>query len=164
VRAQELVVGLAPTAVAAAAMGPGGGAPPPKQGRLTGRPAKPGANEKNPENLRAAARENESARTLADNGYDVEQLRPGKGPKKSPDYRINGECADCYAPKTNNSRSIMDTVSRKVNEGQADRIILNLDDSQVTLEALRRELLENPITGLKQLIVLKDKKVILFHP
>ncbi|QRK08151.1 hypothetical protein JQX13_50820 [Archangium violaceum] len=35
---QELVVGLAPTAVATMAMGPGGGAPPSKQGSLTGLP------------------------------------------------------------------------------------------------------------------------------
>ena len=163
VGAKELVVGLAPTAVAANALGPGGGAPPPKKGRLTGKPTEPGANEKNPDGIRAIERENESARLLADNGYDVEQ-NPVPIGRKKPDYKIDGEYADCYAPKTDNPRSILDRVAKKVNEEQAGQIILNLDDSQVMLDALQKELLANPITALKRLIVLKNKKVILFYP
>jgi len=160
---KELVVGLAPTAVAANAMGPGGGALPPKKGSLTGRPAKPKPNDKDPENLRAAQRENESARILAENGYDVEQ-RPTPINHKKPDYKINGEYADCYAPSSDNPRSILDRVAKKVNEDQAARIILNLDDSQVQLEALKRQLVENPIVDLKEIIIVKRGKVIPFYP
>jgi hypothetical protein len=87
VRAQELVVGLAPTAVAAAAMEPGGEAPPPKQGHLTGRPARFKANDKDPDNMRVIERENESARRLADNGYDVEQNPP---PRSNGKERADG--------------------------------------------------------------------------
>ena len=161
--AEELVVVLAPTAVAANALGPGGGAPPPKKGSLTGRPNKPDANEKHPENLRSAQRENESARILADNGYDVEQ-RPAPLNRKKPDYKLNGEYADCYAPSTDNVRNIRDTIVRKVNEGQADRIVLNLDDSPVTLEAMKKHLSENPIAGMKELIIIKGGKPTPFLP
>jgi hypothetical protein len=161
--ANELTVRLAPTAVAAVAMGPGGGAPP-KKGSLTGRLAKPGANERSAENLRAAKRENESARLLSENGYDVEQNPSPRSNFKEPDYKLNGEYADCYAPSTDNPRSILDTLSKKVNKGQADRIVLNLDDSQVELEALKKEILENPIANLKEIIVIRGGRIILFYP
>ncbi|WP_309894411.1 hypothetical protein [Archangium sp.] len=162
--AEELVVVLAPTAVAANALGPGGGAPPPKKGRLTGQPTRPGANEKTESGLKAIERENESARLLAENGYDVEQNPPANWKGKKPDYKLNGEYADCYAPRTDNPRSILYTVAEKVNTGQARRIVLNLDDSQVRLDALRKQLLADPITELKEIIVIKDKKLIPFYP
>jgi len=162
--AEELVVVLAPTAVAANAMGPGGGAPPPKKGRLTGQPAKPKPNDKDPENLRATQRENESARILAENGYDVEQSPLPNQYGKKPDYKINGEYADCYAPSNNDPRSILDRIARKVNKKQADRIVLNLEDSQVELGALKEHLRENPIADLKELIIIRGGKIILFHP
>jgi hypothetical protein len=161
--ARELTVVLGPTAVAATAMGPGGGAPP-KKGSLTGQPTRPGANEKTESGLKAVERENESARTLAENGYDVEQNPPTNKKGKNPDYKINGEYADCYAPRTNNPRNILDKIAEKVNEGQAGRIILNLDDSQVELGALKKQLLENPIADLKEVIIVKGKRIIHFHP
>ncbi|WP_309891690.1 hypothetical protein [Archangium sp.] len=83
---------------------------------------------------------------------------------KAPDYKLNGEYADCYAPSTDNPRSIRDTIASKVNKQQADRIVLNLEDSQVELAALSKQLLENPIVALKQIIVVKGGNVILFHP
>jgi hypothetical protein len=142
--AEELVVVLAPTAVAANALGPGGGAPPPKKGRLTGRPTKPSANEKTESGLKAIERENESARLLAENGYDVEQNPPTNWKGKNPDYKLNGEYADCYAPRTDKPHSILSTVAEKVNTGQARRIVLNLDDSQVRLDALKKTTLGGP--------------------
>jgi hypothetical protein len=160
---KELTVRLAPTAVASISMGPGGETAP-RKGSLTGRPNRPSANEKNAENLRAAERENESARILAENGYYVEQSPASKINRKKPDYKINGEYADCYAPSTDNPRSIRNAIAGKVNTGQADRIILNLDDSRVTLDALRKQLLEDPIPDLKELIIIKDRKPIPFYP
>jgi hypothetical protein len=161
---RDLVVGLAPTAVAATAMGPGGGAPPPKEGRLTGQPTKPGAKDKDPENLRSIERENESARLLAENGYEVEQNPVSELSRKKPDYKLNGEYADCYAPSTSNPRSIVGGIAKKVNERQAQRIILNLDDSQVTLEALKKSLLGSPVADLKEIIVIQGGKLLLFYP
>jgi hypothetical protein len=164
---KELTVRLAPTAVAAVAMGPGGGAAP-RKGSLTGRPTPARANDKDAENLRAIERENESARILAENGYDVEQNPVARLNRKNPDYKLNGEYADCYAPSTGNPRSIRDAVAKKVNTGQADRIVLNLDDSRVTLETLRKQLSEGPIADLKEIIIIiiiiKDRKSIPFYP
>ncbi len=161
---KQLTVVLAPTAVAATAMGPpSGGAPPTKKGSLTGSPTRPRP-KADEATRKGIERENESARLLAENGYDVEQNPSPRSNGKEPDYKINGEYADCYAPRTSNPRSILDTVAGKVNEKQADRIVLNLDDSQVTLEALQKQLLENPIPDLKEIIVLKNGRVILFHP
>jgi hypothetical protein len=161
--ARELVVGLAPTAVASSAMGSSGGAPP-KQGSLTGRPSRPGP-ESDAETKRGIMRENESARILAENGYHVEQnpLRRSNG--KEPDYKINGEYADCMAPSTSNARNIAWRIKKeKVDRGQADRIILNLDDSAVTIEAMKKQILDWPIPDLKQVIAIKDGKVILLFP
>ncbi|PTL83158.1 hypothetical protein [Vitiosangium sp. GDMCC 1.1324] len=160
---KQLTVVLAPTAVAATAMGPGGGAAPQK-GSLTGQPTKPGANEKTESGLKSVERENESARLLAENGYDVEQNPPTNGKGKNPDYKLNGEYADCYAPRTDNPRNILTTIAEKANTDQADRIILNLEDSQVDLGALKKQLLENPIANLKEIIIIKGKKITLFHP
>ena len=160
---KQLTVVLAPTAVAATALGPGGGAPL-KKGSLTGRPTRPRANDKDAENLRAAQRENESARILAENGYDVEQRPPTNRHGKNPDYKINGKYADCYAPSSDNPRSILDRVAKKVNDHQAERIILNLDDSQVETGALKKHLMENPIADLKEIIIIKGGTIILFHP
>jgi Contact-dependent growth inhibition CdiA C-terminal domain len=159
---KDLTMVLAPTAVAATAMGPGGGAAP-KKGSLTGQPKQPGP-KADKETTRGLKRENESARVLAENGYDVEQGPPPKSNLKEPDYKINGKYADCYAPSTSNPRSISHNIAEKVNKGQADRIILNLDDSQVELVALKKQLLENPIADLKEIIIVKDGKIILFYP
>ncbi|MFY0578284.1 hypothetical protein ACN28S_31760 [Cystobacter fuscus] len=154
---------LAPTAVAASAMEPGSGASLPKKGRLTGQPEEPHPND-DQETTRGRIRENESARTLAENGYDVEQNPLRKVNGKKPDYKLNGEYADCYAPSTNNPRSIRDTIARKVNQRQADKIVLNLDDSQVTVDALMQQLAKDPIADLKNLIVVKGGRIILLYP
>jgi hypothetical protein len=160
---RDLVVGLAPTAVAASAMGPGSEAPSSKKGRLAGQPEEPHPND-DQETTRGRIRENESARTLAENGYDVEQNPLRKTNGKKPDYKLNGEYADCYAPSTDNPRSIRDTIARKVNQRQADRIVLNLDDSHVTVDALMQQLAKDPIADLKNLIVVKGGRIILLYP
>jgi hypothetical protein len=160
---KALTVRLAPTAVASVAMGPGGETAP-RKGSLTGRPTPPRANDKDADNLRAIERENESARLLAENGYDVEQNPALRLNRKRPDYKLNGEYADCYAPNTDNPRNIVGRIAGKVDKEQANRIVLNLDDSKVELDALKKQLLENPIANLKDIIVIRDKKIILFYP
>jgi len=162
--AEELVVGLAPTAVAANAMGPGGGAPLPKKGRLTGRPSQAGP-DADEATKKGIERENESAQLLAKNGYDVEQNPPRRSNGKAPDYRINGLYYDCMAPSTPSVRNIASRIKReKIDPGQADRVVLNLDDTSVTTEAVRKQLLDWPIPGLKELIAIKDRKIILLFP
>jgi filamentous hemagglutinin len=46
------------------------------------------------------------------NNHDVEQKPRVPGPK-NPDYRIDGELFDNYAPRTDNVRNIWDTVEQK---------------------------------------------------
>lgn len=161
--AKELVVGLAPTAMATNAMGQGGETLP-REGSLTGQPKRPSPSEKNADNLRAIERENESARVLARNGYDVEQSPRPKSNGKEPDYKLNGEYADCYAPSTDNPRSILNNVAEKVNKDQANRIVLNLEDSRMDLSSLKRQLLEDPIANLKEIIVIRNGRPIPFYP
>jgi len=162
--AEELVVVLAPTAVAANAMGPGGGEPPPKKGSLTGRPSQAGQ-DADEATKKGIERENESAQLLAKNGYDVEQNPPRRSNGKAPDYRINGMYYDCMAPSTPSVRNIASRIKReKIDSGQVDRVVLNLDDTSVTVEAMRKQLLDWPISGLKELIAIKDGKAILLFP
>ena len=102
------------------------------------------------------ARENESARTLARAGYDVEQ-NPQVPGTKNPDYRIEGKIFDNYAPRGDRARNIASNIDEeKVATGQADRIVLNLDDSNVTLSAMRDQLTRWPIKGLKEVIAIRN--------
>jgi len=113
---------------------------------------------------RALRRENESADTLAENGYDVEQNPPRNERGKDPDYKIEGEYFDCYSPSTDKLDNIRDEVSGKVKEGQADRIVLNLDDCPRSMEEIRGVLERKPIKDLKEIIVIKGGKIVPFYP
>ncbi|MBI1930891.1 hypothetical protein HYR99_42420 [Candidatus Poribacteria bacterium] len=109
-------------------------------------------------------RENDSADALARAGYRVEQRPVVLDPKK-PDYRIEGRIFDNYAPSTSRARNIWDSIRKdKVAKGQANRIILNLDDSTVTLADLRQQFHDWPMPGLKEVIVVRDGRVIPFWP
>ncbi len=54
--------------------------------------------------------------------------------------------------------------NEKVARGQAERIVLNLDDSAVPLDALRRQLTDYPIAGLREIIIVKDDMVLHLFP
>lgn len=111
----------------------------------------------NPKNdadtIRALTRENESAETLAKNGYDVEQ-NPTVPGDKNPDYKIEGNVFDNVAPVTKNVRNIWDRIREKVDDGQTDRVVLNLDDTAVDRAALKKQLADWPISGLKEIIII----------
>jgi uncharacterized protein YukE len=109
-------------------------------------------------------RENESADTLAQHGYDVEQNPPPKPNGKEPDYKIEGEYFDNYAPETGNLDNIRGKLSEKVSEGQADRIVLNMDDTPASMDQIADVLRRKPIADLKEILVVKDGKVIPFFP
>ena len=110
----------------------------------------------NPDNdadtIRALTAENKGAATLAQNGYDVEQNPNIPGPK-NPDYRVEGRTVDALAPVTSRPRNIWDRIREKVDDGQTDRVNLILDDTTVDREALRKQLTDWPIPGLKEIIV-----------
>jgi len=103
---------------------------------------------------RSIRRENESAELLADKGYNVLQNPAVAGPKK-PDYLINGEIYDPYAPSTNIPRNIWSEVKEKVVKGQANNIVISLKDSIVEEEALRIQFEAWPIDGLGEVIIIR---------
>ncbi len=115
------------------------------------------------ENIRALTRENETAATLAQRGYRVEQNPPIPGGNvpgvKHPDYRIGGEYFDNFAPTTPSARNIWRTVEGKVSSQQARRIVLNLDNSTVSMDALRQQFRDWPIAGLEQVLVVQRGQV-----
>ncbi|WP_213005711.1 hypothetical protein [Paractinoplanes toevensis] len=113
---------------------------------------------------RGLRRENESADILSEHGYDVEQNPPPNANGKEPDYRIEGEYFDNYSPSSKNLDNIRDEVSGKVKDGQAERIVLNLDDCPRSMEEIRGVLERKPISGLKEILVVKDGRVVRFYP
>lgn len=117
-----------------------------------------------PETVRALSRENESADILAKNGYKVEQ-NPNVPGAKNPDYKVEGQVFDCYSPTTDKPRAISDAIEKKVAKGQADRIVLNLSDSDVDPAALNAQLHDYPVPGLQEVTVIdKAGNVLHFYP
>jgi len=119
------------------------------------------------ENKRSLQRENESANTLVENGYNVEQnpsikmtdnVREGA----QPDYRINGEIFDNYAPNHRAEvEQIRNQISRKVKRRQTYKVILNLDDSEVPITDIKTMFtIRKPVPNLQQLIIIKKGQLI----
>jgi hypothetical protein len=118
-----------------------------------------------PENVRALKRQNESAKLLAENGYDIEQLQEThKAGSKQPDYNIEGLRFDHYAPSNARARNITDTLQDKIDKGQAVRFIINMDDTPVTIEGLKEQLVNWKVEGLEEVILVRIGKVIPFYP
>ncbi|MFI5755082.1 putative T7SS-secreted protein [Streptomyces sp. NPDC051569] len=118
-----------------------------------------------PTTVRGFTRENESAEILAKKGYQVEQNPQVPGTTKNPDYRIEGEVFDCYSPTADTPRKIYSGIKKKVDDGQADRIVLNMSDSPVDMAAMRKQMNDWPIDGLKEVKVIdKAGNVILLYP
>ncbi len=114
--------------------------------------------------VRSLTKENESAQKLAKGGYDVVQ-NPKVPGGKNPDYLIEGRVFDNYAPSTSKVRNIYSEIkTAKVDSGQATRIVLNLDDSPVTIEALTKQFKDWPMSGLDEIIIVRGDKVIPFFP
>jgi hypothetical protein len=128
-------------------------------GSLSGTPARIGPLD-DAETIRGRTRENESAAILAENGYDVVQ-NPAVSGSKNPDYLLNGDIFDNYAPSTGNVRNIADVISGKVADEQADNVVVNLADSPATPAALQSQMDNYPIPGLKHVIVIDQSGLII---
>jgi hypothetical protein len=102
---------------------------------------------------RALNLENESAVKLSQNGYNVVQ-NPTVAGLKNPDYLIDGEIFDNYAPSTNNVRNIATTIEGKVTSAQAPNMVINLTDSAATPAQLQEQITNYPISGLQKVIVI----------
>ena len=104
--------------------------------------------------IRSLTRENESAKTLANSGYKVQQNPPALPNGKKPDYIINGEVFDNYAPSTSSVRNAWSEIDKKVARGQVDNVVVNLADTPITPAVLKEQLSNYPIPGLKQVIII----------
>jgi hypothetical protein len=104
-------------------------------------------------------RENEAADVLSRHGYDVEQNPGRRWNGKKPDYMIEGKYFDSYAPSTKDIDNVRDEISGKVRDPksgllQADRIVLDMQDSPLTPADVTAALGRKPIKGLREVIVI----------
>ncbi|WP_051542005.1 hypothetical protein [Clostridium lundense] len=116
---------------------------------------------------RSLERENEAADIFAKNGYEIEQNPKVEGTTREPDYRIEGELADCYSPAEKSSvRRIGDTIREKVvDKKQASRIVLNLKDWNGNINDIVEQLNNYPVEGLEEVIVVKkDNSIVSIYP
>ena len=109
------------------------------------------------DNIRSLIRENEAAETLAQAGYKIQQ-NPKVSGTKNPDYLIENKIFDCYSPREGTSvRNIASSITRKIDSGQTNRIILNLDDwhgGGGDIDEIIKQLNEWSIPGLKEVKVI----------
>jgi hypothetical protein len=141
----------------------------PSKSLPTGKPGNPPGGIKtpiparaDPETERSLKRENEAASILAAAGYKLEQNPAPTPDGKKPDYKLEDEYADCLAPKVDQADRIYYKIQGKL--GQAATIVLNLDDSEVPIDDMRKVLSDYPIPGLKEVIVVKGGTIISIYP
>lgn len=103
---------------------------------------------------RSIQRENESAQILSGQGLNVVQ-NPDVTGLKNPDYLIEGEVYDHYAPETSSVRNIWSEVRGKVESGQTNNVVIGLQDSDVDEQALRQQFEDWPIEGLEDVIIVR---------
>ena len=109
-------------------------------------------------------RENESADLLAKNGYKVKQNPDTLPNGKNPDFEIEGKVFDNLAPGSSNIDQVRKGISRKINEGQTERIVLNLDDSPFSPNDISDMLARKPKEGLSEVIGIKNGKITKIFP
>ncbi|GIO95280.1 hypothetical protein J14TS5_03660 [Paenibacillus lautus] len=125
--------------------------------------------------VRGLKRQNEAANVLAENGYRTTMLDEvpngnafdgngyGIDPSKSPDFIIEGQVFDCYAPDKGTSLQNILTTLRGKTTKQARRIVLNLNDYPVEK---RQELIDYLISQthkdlkhLDELLIIEGRQV-----
>ena len=126
-------------------------------GELKGQPELPPRNAA-ADQVRSIERQNEAANALAKSGYDVEQLPNTAKNNPNPDLKVNGEIADVFSPITNSTTSVIKTISAKV-EKQAATIVVNLEDSVITISQLEAALGASPVKGLKAVYIMKNGEI-----
>ncbi|MBZ8327737.1 hemagglutinin repeat-containing protein [Escherichia coli] len=105
------------------------------------------------EQVRSLNRENESARILSQSGFSVEQ-NPYVSGNKNPDFKINGEIFDNYAPKSSSVRNIWTEVKGKIDEGQTTNVVINMADTKVSFSELQQQFIKWPVIGMDKLIII----------
>jgi filamentous hemagglutinin len=77
---------------------------------------------------------------------------------KNPDYRINGDVFDNIAPETSNVRNIWSAARDKVEAGQTKNIVINLADSNASVEKLLEQFHKYEIPDLQRVIIIDTSK------
>ncbi|MDQ6419790.1 hypothetical protein RB620_10140 [Paenibacillus sp. LHD-117] len=128
------------------------------------------------ENARGYIKQNESADLFANEGYDIEmidELPNGNGygiePQSNPDFIIEGNVFDHYAPLSTKSANGIATEIAKKTKTQAERIVLNLDDftaeqvKEVTEKILGKANPNGDLKHLQELFVVRDGEINLLY-
>lgn len=124
--------------------------------------------------------ENSGAELLANRGYRVRQnptrteiaeARAATGdtgdPKTDADYLLEGRVFDCYSPTPNKDvRGIWSVVKEKVVEDQqTQRVVVNLEEWEGDLAALRQQFRNWPLEGLKEVkVITRDGDIVQVFP
>jgi len=117
-------------------------------------------------------KQNQTANLLADQGYDVHMLDEVNGGNgygisegSNPDFLIEGNVFDCYAPKPDGKvQSIIKEIAGKT-KSQSGRIVLNLDDfpqekvNEIIDTVLRKANVNGDLKRLEELLLVKDGKI-----
>jgi hypothetical protein len=103
--------------------------------------------------------QNHAAQVLAQQGYGIEQL-PRVHDRKSPDFLIEGRIFDCYSPQSDTALDgIRSKLRQKIQKKQADRFVVNLEQSQFSEAEVRQHLLRTAPSGLREVLVVKNGTV-----
>ncbi len=112
---------------------------------------------------RSYLRQNETADGLAKLGYEVYhqptkgippdpgRLTPddlddlGLSRDADPDLLVNGEVFDVYSPSGSRPRNIYAVIQKKLGSLQADRFVINLNDSTVDIDELSAQFSDHPM-------------------
>ena len=112
--------------------------------------------------------ENQFAAGLAAGGYRVVQnptegpnppltpdrmITEGLNPEKNPDLLVEDRVFDTYTPETDSLRGIRNGMEEKITQKQTQRETVDLRNTTQTEASLRAYLRNNPIPGLKEVIV-----------
>jgi hypothetical protein len=122
------------------------------------------------EEIRGLRRENEAASILAKFGFDVFQKPPPSPdrPNAKPDYLIEGRRFEAVSPGQSFGSDPAKNLSTQIDEkayNQADRIVVNMADSKVSVAELQYHLQVNPVPSYKEVILInKAGNVFYIYP
>jgi Contact-dependent growth inhibition CdiA C-terminal domain len=134
------------------------------------------ANSRISDQARGIRRQNEAAEVMSKKGYFVEYQPkitqadrmsrfPWLDKNKKPDFKIEGEIFDALSPEKSTSlTNIVKSIAKKTTRNQTRRILLNLDDSNVSIPNLAKELRLSKLPYLDEVIAVKDGKIIKLYP
>ena len=65
-------------------------------------------------------------------------------------------------PKTNNVRNVWRTVFEKIEENQTRNVVINLQDSNLTLSQIEEQFLAYPISNLGKISILDQRGKLIY--